>query len=117
MADERVHPSYQPVTSHVRDLADTIEALINEPDPLKRLAIVARELQPAVGYLMRDLVSDCLTHGYVWRHLGDAAATHYSTLHSQWIYGDGGPMISNLSKTIYRHRQPRNPGPSSDTLI
>ncbi len=70
----------------------------------ERAAVVARELQPAVGLLLRASVGDARRENVPWMKLGAATGIDYPVLCRQ--FQSGKPMLGPLSRPSHQKRRP-----------
>lgn len=90
-------PPVKVSTEILRGILDRIDAADRSED---RAALAATQLQPMVGYLLRDLIQEARQSGVTWMKVGEVTETSYTALCRQF-YGSG-PMLSAASRAHHR---------------
>lgn len=101
-AEEQGPPSPEPTTVELIMFAANALGRLPGLPACERAALVARELQPAVGLLLRASVADARNEQVSWMKLGQATGIDYPVLCRQ--FQSGNPMLGPLSRPSHKKR-------------
>lgn len=74
-----------------------LEAVGGKTSPINKVKIVARGLQPLVGQLLRDVITEAYEDGVSWAEIGKAMGMDRAVVWRQF-YKMEGPMLSRWSR-------------------
>lgn len=88
------------------NLVNILKQIDSNEDSLANVKLIAQELQPLVGELLRDAVDEAHDEGagYAWEAIGKAMGMKRSVVWRQF-YKMEGPMVSKWSRL--RSKKPR----------